>query len=104
MKFWALHGTTGFAKGNYTISAYAWPVPDETDLKDNTYTDGWVIVAMVGDIDGNGKVEIKDIALVAKWFGRIVPPAPANCDLDNNGNIDVKDIAIVCKNFGKIDP
>jgi len=36
--------TTGFAEGNYTISAYAWPVPGETDTADNTYINGWVVV------------------------------------------------------------
>lgn len=44
--------TTDFAKGNYTISAYAEPVPGETDTADNNFTDGWIIVAMVGDITG----------------------------------------------------
>jgi len=36
--------TTGFAKGKYTISAYAWPVPGETDTEDNTLPDGYVFV------------------------------------------------------------
>jgi hypothetical protein len=29
--------TTGFAKGNYTISVYAEPVPGETDTADNNF-------------------------------------------------------------------
>jgi|GEM_PF-200728 len=38
--------TTGFAEGNYTISAQAWPVlaTDEPDTPDNTLTDGTIIV------------------------------------------------------------
>jgi len=36
--------TTGFSKGNYTISAYAWPLFGETDTADNTYVDGTVTV------------------------------------------------------------
>jgi nitrous oxidase accessory protein NosD len=39
--------TTGFAKGNYTISAYAWPVPGETDTTDNTYVDGTIQITAV---------------------------------------------------------
>jgi len=35
-----LWNTTGFAKGNYTISAYAWPVPSEVKTDDNLYIDG----------------------------------------------------------------
>ena len=37
--------TSGFVKGNYTISAYAWPVPGETDTADNTFIDGTVQIA-----------------------------------------------------------
>jgi len=36
--------TTGVAKGNYTISAYAWPVQGETDTSDNIYIDGVVTI------------------------------------------------------------
>jgi hypothetical protein len=36
--------TAGAAEGNYTISAYATPVTDETDTADNTYTDDTVTV------------------------------------------------------------
>jgi len=39
--------TTGFALGNYIISAYAWPVPGETDTADNTFTDGIVTVTII---------------------------------------------------------
>jgi len=34
--------TTGVAKGNYTITAYAHPVLNETDTTDNTYVDGTI--------------------------------------------------------------
>jgi len=36
--------TAGFAKGKYTIWAYATPVPDETDTADNTCIDGIVTI------------------------------------------------------------
>lgn len=34
--------TTGFSLGNYTLSAYAWPVPYEVETIDNLYIDGTV--------------------------------------------------------------
>ena len=37
--------TTGFAAGDYAISACAWPVPGEIDIADNTFVNGWVSVA-----------------------------------------------------------
>jgi len=36
--------TTDFAKGNYTLWAYAEPVQGETDITDNTFIDGTVVV------------------------------------------------------------
>lgn len=44
--------TAGFAKGNYTISAYAWPVQGETNFDYNNCTDGSVTVTKVGDFGG----------------------------------------------------
>jgi len=111
-----LWSTTGVTKGKYTKSAYAWPVPGETDTTDNTYTNGIVTVAMIGDITGpilfvpDGKVDIRDVALVAKYFGQNVPPAPPNCDLTGptvgmpDGKIDIRDVAIVAIRFGQVDP
>jgi len=109
--------TTGFAKGNYTVSAYAWQVTGETDLTDNTYSDGWIIVAMIGDITGpdgypDGKCDMRDIGAVARRFG-ITPQNPLwnpNCDITGptvgvpDEKIDMRDIGVVAKNFGKADP
>ena len=100
--------TTGFAKGNYTIDAYAWSVPSETDISNNNCTDGWVIVSMVGDITGpdgwpDGKVDMRDIGAVAKLFG-VNYPSPRynpNCDINDDGETDMKDIGIVAKHFGQ---
>jgi len=98
--------TTGFAKGNYTISAYAWHVLGETDTTDNNYTDGWVMVAMVGDVNGDAKVDMIDIWLVARAYGRNLgdPEYEPNLDIDCNGKIDMIDLLIAAKNYGKTDP
>jgi len=103
--------TTGVAKGNYTITAHAEPVIGETDTTDNTLTDGWVIVAMVADITGpdgypDGKVDMRDVYLVARRFG-IKPGHPLwnpNCDFNDDDKIDMRDIYLVARNFGKKDP
>jgi hypothetical protein len=114
--------TSGFVKGNYTISAVASAVPGETDITDNNLTDGFVIVAMVGDIASivngkvmdlpDGKVDMTDIGKVAKRFG-ISPFHPLwdpDCDITGqiigvpDNKIDMRDIGTVARNFGKIDP
>ncbi len=114
--------TTGFAKGNYTISANATMLPDETNTTDNTFIDGWIIVAMMGDITGgtpnvwdfipDGKVNIKDIAVVANLFGVIYPDPryEPNCDLTGptigvpDGKINIRDIALVASHYGETYP
>jgi streptogramin lyase len=54
------------------------------------------------DVNFDGKVDGKDIAYVAMWFGNVVPPAPEKCDMDNDAKVDGKDIAMVAINFGKV--
>jgi hypothetical protein len=103
--------TTGFAYGNYTISAYAWPVQNETNTANNNCTGGWVIVARVGDITGSnglpdGVVDIADVAYVASLFGMASskPGWQPNADLNNDGTIDKSDVAIAAAYFGRVYP
>jgi parallel beta-helix repeat protein len=111
--------TTGFAKGNYTISAYAWPVPGETDIADNMLVDGIVTVAMIGDISSptkpgvpDGKVDMADVGAVARLFGVAYPDPKYNPNYDitgpvtgtADGKIDMMDIGTVARHFGKTDP
>jgi len=98
--------TVGFAKGNYTISAYAWPVPGETDTVDNTFIDGWVIVAMPGDINADSMVDILDCVKVALAFGA-KPSDPnwdPNADINNDNIIDIFDLFVIALHFGETDP
>ena len=98
--------TTGFAKGNYTITAEATQLPDETDTTDNTLTDGIVYVGIPGDVNADGKVNVKDIFPVAKAFGSELgqPTYNPNLDINDDGKINVKDIFAAAKNFGKENP
>jgi hypothetical protein len=104
--------TTGFAKDNYTISAVAEPVPDETNTTDNVLIDGLVQVVIPGDVTADGKVDVKDVYKVAKNYGTyetpLIPPwdpvwGPV-CDINNDGKIDVKDYYIVCRHYGEVNP
>lgn len=98
-----LWNTTGLDKSNYPISAYATPVSWETDTLDNNCTDGTALVTVPGDIDGDKKVDGKDIAIIAKYFGS-ASGYPPNADITNDGEIDGKDIAIAAKYFGTHEP
>jgi hypothetical protein len=98
--------TTPVPKGNYTISAYVPPVAGESNTENNRLTDGWIKVTILGDLNGDGKVNILDITIVAKAFGSKIGDSTwnPNADMDNNGTINILDISKVALEFGKIDP
>jgi len=91
--------TTGLAKDDYVISAYATPVPGEDDLADNTFTDGTVTVVYPGDVNKDGVVDILDAAEIsAHWYpGPPIGPLgyDPNIDLNNDGRINIADAAII---------
>jgi hypothetical protein len=98
--------TTGFPKGNYTISVYVTPVLNETETTDNSLTGGFVVVAMVGDVNADGYINIKDVTLVSAIFGAIRGDLQyqPNADVNGDGYINIKDIVLVSANFGAFDP
>jgi len=94
--------TTDFTKGNHTITAYADAVQNETDTTDNTLN-SWIVITFLGDVNGDGRADMKDIAYVAKRFGSN-PSSPlwdSNADMNDDDRVDMKDIAAVARNFGK---
>jgi hypothetical protein len=98
--------TTGFAKGNYTIKAYAWPVPSENATSDNTLADGWIIVTIPGDIDGSFSVDGGDLGLLGfAWYTK---PGDANwnpnADIDGGGLVDGGDLGILGLYWFQTDP
>jgi hypothetical protein len=91
---------------NYTISASADPVPYQTDLSDINFTDGNVMIRWLGDVNGDGKVDMRDIAQLVLVF-RTFPGKPGwdpLFDLDRNGIVDMRDIVLCIQNFGKGGP
>jgi len=60
-----------FELGNYTLTACAAPVPNESNTANNNLTLGWVWVGLQGDIQPTfGIIDMKDITGVAKNFGK----------------------------------
>jgi len=88
---------------NYTISAEAVPLPYESELGDNYLTGGWVKIWYMGDINHDGWVDGKDIALASRAFGAYPehPRWDPAADLNRDNRIDGKDIAKLAVNFGK---
>ena len=95
--------TTSFSKGNYTIKAIADSLLGEIDIEDNTSTDGWVIIALVGDVNADGIVDIADIYLITLAYGT-TPGQPRynpNYDVNDDNIIDIADIYIAALHYGE---
>jgi hypothetical protein len=85
--------TSGFVKGNYTISVVAHQVLGETDTADNRKEDGWVLITRVGDIDGDGDVDYQDDRIFG-WayiaYGQ-TGEVDARCDFNDDGKVNYLD-------------
>jgi hypothetical protein len=94
-------GTTGWAKGIYTLSAYATPIPGETDTLDNNWTGGIVTVTIVADINGDRRVDVLDLFELGKNYGLSHPSLEnPNCDINDDNTVDRDDLHELSVNFG----
>jgi len=91
----------GIMTGNVTLTISGY-------LIDGTMFEGSDIirVRMPGDINIDGKVDIKDIFLAIKAFGSFpeYPRWNPIADENEDNKIDIKDIFLILKNFGKTYP
>lgn len=89
--------TTDFAKGNYTVSAVADQVPDETHTDDNSRTGGWIHITKAGDFgtmaggyyDFDDLCDYQDLFLFRKSY---VEEYKDLCDFDNDRDVDYRDL------------
>ena len=81
-------------EGIYTFSFTSWGV---------TYKNITFEVGFPADINDDGKVDIKDIAVVALAFGTEEPDPRYNPDADiyYDRKVDIKDISYTAKHFGE---
>lgn len=88
---------------NYTISAEAKALPYETNLENNFLVDGQVKINIIGDINGDGRVDMQDLDIICDAFGAFPghPRWNENADLNQDGKIDITDIGLATMNFGK---
>ena len=98
--------TTTWLKGNYTISAGGDVVPGETNVANNNFTDSWIKVTIVGDVNGDGKVNLIDVFSVALAYGSYPghPTWNPNYDINDDHKINLIDYFTTALNYGKTDP
>jgi thermitase len=96
---------------NYTITAVA-TIPLDSNPADNALACGPINVRIMGDINGDGKVDGKDLGATAQAFASYAPnflyaASPAHprwnpdADLNLDNKIDGKDLGTIAENFGK---
>jgi hypothetical protein len=89
--------TSDFAMANYTVSAYALPLPGEIDVVDNIFTYETVKISCIGDVNGDLVTDGKDLVLVKKAQASM--PGSINwnlgADINDDSRVDVKDYQIV---------
>jgi hypothetical protein len=58
---------------------------------------------ILGDVNGDGKVNLADLFLMLKALGSSLGCLRWNpfCDLNNDGKVNLKDLCILLQNFGK---
>jgi hypothetical protein len=93
--------TTGLEYGNYTLSAFAWPVSGETNTANNNFKGPTVCVSIPGDINGDGTVNILDGIINAKAF-LSTPGKPnwnPNADINGDNVVNMLDAIILANHF-----
>lgn len=88
---------------NLTLKAEADVVPGEIDTADNVYIDGLInVLWMVPDVNGDGKIDMRDIGPVGRAFGS----SPGNprwdpmVDFNSDGKIDMRDVGTSARMYG----
>jgi parallel beta-helix repeat protein len=93
--------TTGFAFGNYAVTAYADPVPSETNTANNNVTGGTIYVGIPGDVNGDGTVDILDAIVQGNSF--LATPRSSNwnpnADINGDNIVNILDAIILSNHF-----
>ena len=101
-----LWNTTGLAHDNYTLSTYAWPVSAETYTMDNNFTGSSVYVTILGDLNGDLRINIQDLVILALAYG--TKPGDQkwnpNADITGDNTVGPSDLAILANDYGQPHP
>ncbi len=92
-------------RSTYILTAQATKVPGETNTSNNSLTDPTnFTVKHKGDVNGDCKIDIVDLATVGTTFGKTLGSSGYNseADLNNDGTINIVDLVIVASSFGQI--
>ncbi len=89
--------TTGIPYHTYTVTAVAWIAGGSNTLSGN------ITVRLIGDVNGDGKVDLRDLALAARAFGstQTSPNWNPATDINGDGVVNMKDLTLIARYFGQ---
>jgi hypothetical protein len=95
--------TTGFAYGNYNITAKVALANGETNTVSNVLAGGTIKVSIPGDVDGNQVVNILDVVRITSIYGlkQGNPKFSPNSDIDGDGKITILDVVACTSHYGQ---
>jgi hypothetical protein len=97
--------TTGLIPGeNFTLWAQASTVPNEVNTANNILYDGWVFIKMLGDVNGDRIIDIRDVAAISTVYGSHPGNPHWNPEADiapTYGLIDILDLVTCTSNDEK---
>jgi hypothetical protein len=87
---------------NYTMTAVA-TIASDNHPADNNLADGTVKVRILGDTNGDGKVDLHDVLTSALAFGSFLGHPDWNpvADINRDNKVDLSDYLDIAINFGK---
>lgn len=101
--FTIVWNTSGLAKGNWTLIAFAEIVQNETDTEDNTFEECWLVITVPGDLNGDFIVDIFDAILLSNAFNS--QPFSlnwnVNTDINNDNLVDIFDAIILANHYSQ---
>jgi hypothetical protein len=94
--------TTTLGYGNYTVQAFIPPLPFQIDTTNNNFTTT-AAVTIPGDLNGDFKVSLQDLVLLANAYGYTsgAPKWDPNADIDGNGIVGLSDLVTLAIHYGQ---
>jgi hypothetical protein len=95
--------TTGFVKGNYIMTFSVTELQDEIDTADNRIGNVAILVTILGDINGDEKVNSLDLSQLNAAYASTPQSSnwSPNADVDDDRIISVKDLWAIGENYGR---
>jgi hypothetical protein len=99
--------TSSSTYGDYSTSAIASQVPNETDTTNNVCNGTQIAVTIPGDVNGDFKVNLSDLVILATAYGSKQVGNTSghqwnpNADIDNDAKVALSDLVLLATHYGQ---